>query len=72
MKDKKPHILYGKLKNQELNDLIKETSLCRLKSSAGQDLIEMRREAERRRSVRLARIARKNYKEDEMLERAEK
>ena len=72
MKDKKPHILYGKLKNQELNDLIKKTSLCRLKSSAGQDLIEMRREAERRRSVRLARIERKNYNKDEMLERAEK
>ena len=72
MKDKKPHILYGKLTNQELNDLIKGTSLCRLKSSAGQDLIEMRRESERRRSVRLARIERKNYNKDEMLERAEK
>ena len=70
--DPKPHIIYGKLKTEELHSLICVTSKGREKNSAGQDLIEMRREADRRKLVRLARIQRKNYNKDEMLERAEK
>ncbi len=72
MSDPKPHIIYGKLTNKELNDLIRVTAKGRAKNSAGNDLIEMRKEAERRRGVRLARQERKNYNKDEMLERAEK
>ena len=70
--DPKPHIIYGKLKDNELNDLIRVTAQGRVKNSAGNDLNEMRREVDRRKSVRLARISRKNYNKDEMLERAEK
>ena len=70
--DPKPHIIYGKLGNDELTSLIRVTSKGRKKSSAGQDLIEMRREAQRRREGRVARCARKNYTKEEMLERAEK
>ena len=70
--DPKPHIIYGKLKDNELNDLIRVTAQGRVKNSAGQDLAEMRREVYRRKDVRLARISRKNYNKDEMLERAEK
>jgi len=70
--DPKPHIIYGKLKENELNDLIRVTAQGRVKNSAGNDLNEMRREMDRRKSVRLARISRKNYNKDEMLERAEK
>ena len=72
MSDPKPHIIYGKLTNKELNDLIRVTAKGRAKNSAGNDLIEMRKEAERRRGVRLARQERKNYNKDEMLERAAK
>ena len=70
--DPKPHIIYGKLKDNELSDLIRVTAQGRVKNSAGQDLVEMRREVDRRKDVRLARISRKNYNKDEMLERAEK
>ena len=70
--DPKPHIIYGKLGNDELTSLIRVTSKGRKKSSAGQDLIEMRREAQRSREGRVARCARKNYTKEEMLERAEK
>jgi phage terminase small subunit len=70
--DPKPHIIYGKLGNDELTSLIRVTSKGRKKSSAGQDLIEMRREAQRRREGRVARCARKNYTKEEMLERAQK
>ena len=70
--DPKPHIIYGKLKDNELNNLIRVTAQGRVKNSAGNDLNEMRREVDRRKSVRLARISRKNYNKDEMLERAEK
>ena len=72
MSDPKPHIIYGKLTNKELNDLIRVTAKGRAKNSAGNDLIEMRKEAERRRGVRLARQEIKNYNKDEMLERAAK
>ena len=72
MSDPKPHIIYGKLTNKELNDLIRVTAKGRAKNYAGNDLIEMRKEAERRRGVRLARQERKNYNKDEMLERAAK
>jgi len=70
--DPKPHIIYGKLKDNELNDLIRVTAQGRVKNSAGNDLNEMRREVDRRKDVRLARISRKNYNKDDMLERAEK
>jgi len=70
--DPKPHIIYGKLGNDELTSLIRVTSKGRKKTSAGQDLIEMRREAQRRREGRVARCARKNYTKEEMLERSEK
>ena len=70
--DPKPHIIYGKLKNDELRDLIRVTAQGRVKNSAGQDLQEMRREVQRRQEGRVARCARNNYTEEEMLERAEK
>jgi phage terminase small subunit len=70
--DTKPHIIYGKLTNEDLTSLIRVTAEGREKNSAGYDLIEMRRERERRQDVRLARTARKNYNKDQMLERAEK
>jgi len=69
--DPKPHIIYGKLKDNELNNLIRVTAQGRVKNSAGNDLNEMRREVDRRKDVRLARISRKNYNKDDMLERAE-
>ena len=46
--DTKPHILYGRLSNEELRELIKDTSLSREKTSAGRDLVEMRDEYHRR------------------------
>ena len=70
--DPKPHIIYGKLTNDELRDLIRVTAQGRVKNSAGQDLQEMRREVQRRQEGRVARCARNNYTEEEMLERAEK
>tara|TARA_R100001369_G_scaffold25630_1_gene46623 strand:+ start:5070 stop:5771 length:702 start_codon:yes stop_codon:yes gene_type:complete len=70
--DSKPHIIYGKLKNKELRSLICVTSKDRKKPNAGRDLIEMREEVKRRNNVRLVRVNKKKYTEDEMLERAEK
>jgi hypothetical protein len=77
--DPKPHILYGKLTNDELRSLIRVTAQGRKKSNAGKDLIEMRKEWSRRKEVRLARINKKNYtkenkheKDTSVLERAEK
>ena len=70
--DPKPHIIYGKLTNEELRSLICVTSKDRKKPNAGRDLIEMRSEVTRRNNVRLARHERKKYTKDEMLERAEK
>ena len=71
-RDSRPHIIYGKLTEDELHSLIRVTSKDRKKSNAGRDLIEMRGEVTRRKNVRLARHQRKKYNEDEMLDRAEK
>lgn len=70
--DTKPHIIYGRLTNEELRSIICVTSKGRKKPNAGRDLIEMRSEVERRKDVRLVRHERKKYNKEEMLERAEK
>tara|TARA_R110000824_G_scaffold170300_1_gene347624 strand:+ start:892 stop:1608 length:717 start_codon:yes stop_codon:yes gene_type:complete len=70
--DTKPHIIYGRLTNEELRSIICVTSKGRKKPNAGRDLIEMRSEVKRRKDVRLVRHERKKYNKEEMLERAEK
>ena len=65
----KPHILYGRLSDIDLKDLIKETSSGRKKNSAGRDLKEMRDEYYRRKEEGLVRRRKNSYNKDIMLER---
>ena len=68
----RPHILYGKMKEKELINLINETSKNYKIKNAGK-INEMRGELTRRREIRLDTIQRKKNKGDKnMLERPTK
>ena len=54
-KNPRPHILYGRMKNQELINLIKETAAT-YKTKQGGRIYEMKQELERRRMLTLKRI----------------
>ena len=69
----RPHVLYWKLKESELINLIKETS-SNYKRNHGGKLHEMKAELERRRLIRLKRLNPEEYtrRMDDMLERPAK
>ena len=72
-KNPRPHILYGRMKNQELINLIKETAAT-YKTKQGGRIYEMKQELERRRMLTLKRINPKEYerRKEEILERPAK
>lgn len=58
-KNPRPHILYGRMKNQELINLIKETAAT-YKTKQGGRIYEMKQELERRRMLTLKELTLKS------------
>ena len=55
------HVIYGKYTDERLQEEIKFLVSSRKTASAGRDLIELRKEAERRRNVKLAKTKQRTY-----------
>tara|TARA_R100000353_G_scaffold132862_1_gene94210 strand:- start:418 stop:1140 length:723 start_codon:yes stop_codon:yes gene_type:complete len=72
-KNPRPHVLYGRMKEQELINLIKETAAT-YKTRQGGRIYEMKQELERRRMLTLKRKNPEEYerRKEEMLERPAK